>query len=121
MGDIVDFSAHKHRKPSKARQNSKTVHRLEGLQEALSDIYGHIEDAYENLKIMEVECARVEAFYDETLLEFAKDIGPGNVPSEFLDYSTSVTAVTDDMGNITLKLEEADPAIEIIFTPESEE
>ena len=121
MGDVVDFSTHRQNKPSKARKNHKLAHRLEGLQSALSDIYGHIEDAYENLKIMEIECARVEAFYDESLLEFAKEIGPGNVPAEFLEYSTSVTAVADEIGNITLKLEEADPAIEIIFTPESEE
>lgn len=121
MGDVIDFGTHRQKNSSKTKQSSTLAYRLEGLQEVLGEIYGHIEDAYENLKIMEVECSRVEAFYDETLLEFAKDVGPGNVPSEFLDYSTSVTAVKDEMGIITLKLEEIDPAIEIIFTPESEE
>lgn len=121
MGEVVDFAARLKERPLGDREARKLVEKLHNVQGALQEIYGHIEDAYENLNVMEKECTRVEAFYDETLLELARQIGSENVPVEFFDFSANVVVVPGENGEINLKLEDPEQKFEIVFTPESED
>lgn len=118
MGEVIDFASRK-REP-KDPEIRKLHERIHDLQGAMSEIYGHIDDAYSNLNIMEEEVGKVEKFYDEVVLELAHRIGGENVPVEFLNYSTRLVPELQDDGSYSLKWQ--DPKdLEIIFTPDFDE
>ena len=118
MGEVIDFASRKREpKDPEIRKLHEKIHDLQG---AMSEIYGHIDDAYSNLNIMEEEVGKVEKFYDEVVLELAHRIGGENVPVEFLNYSTRLVPELQDDGSYSLKWQ--DPKdLEIIFTPDFDE
>lgn len=118
MGEVIDFASRKREpKDPEIRKLHEKIHNLQG---AMSEIYGHIDDAYGNLNVMETEAGKVEKFYDEVVLELAHRIGGENVPVEFLNFSTRLTPELQDDGSYSLKWQ--DPKdLEIIFTPDFDE
>lgn len=119
MGEVIDFTTRR-RKP-KDPEVRKLMDKIHSLQDAMNEIYGHIEDAYGNLNVMETEAGKVEKFYDEVILELAKKIGGENIPVEFLNFSTRLTPVLQNDGTYKLELqEEKVEDLEIIFTPDFE-
>ena len=85
MGDIIDFRSRK--KYPKDAETSLIMNRLSNLQNALRDVYKHIEDGWESMQIMETEAAKVEKAYDEVLCDLSDVMGAENIPVEFLEYS----------------------------------
>ena len=119
MGEVIDFAT-RQREP-RDPEVRKLMEKIHTLQEAMSEIYGHIDDAYGNLSVMETEAGKVEKFYDEVILELAKKIGGENIPVEFLNFSTRLTPVLQNDGTYKLELqEEKVENLEIIFTPDFE-
>jgi len=119
MGEVIDFTTR--RREPKDPEVRKLMEKIHSLQEAMNDIYGHIEDAYGNLNVMETEAGKVEQFYDEVILELARKIGGENIPVEFLNFSTRLTPVLQNDGTYKLELqEEKVEDLEIIFTPDFE-
>jgi len=119
MGEVIDFTTR--RREPKDPEVRKLMEKIHSLQEAMNDIYGHIEDAYGNLNVMETEAGKVEKFYDEVILELARKIGGENIPVEFLNFSTRLTPVLQNDGTYKLELqEEKVEDLEIIFTPDFE-
>ena len=119
MGEVIDFTTRR-RKP-KDPEVRKLMEKIHSLQDAMNEIYGHIEDAYGNLNVMETEAGKVEQFYDEVILELARKIGGENIPVEFLNFSTRLTPVLQNDGTYKLELqEEKVEDLEIIFTPDFE-
>jgi len=118
MGEIIDFASRKRNpKDPEVRKLHEKIHDLQG---AMTEIYGHIDDAYANLNIMEQEVCKVEKFYDETVLELAHRIGGENVPVEFLNYSTRLVPELQEDGTYKLIWEDVEKTMEIIFTPDPE-
>ena len=120
MGEVIDFTTR--RREPKDPEVRKLMEKIHSLQEAMNDIYGHIEDAYGNLNVMETEAGKVEKFYDEVILELARKIGGENIPVEFLNFSTRLTPVLQNDGTYKLELQEEEKVedLEIIFTPDFE-
>ena len=122
MGEVIDFTTR--RREPKDPEVRKLMEKIHSLQEAMNDIYGHIEDAYGNLNVMETEAGKVEQFYDEVILELARKIGGENIPVEFLNFSTRLTPVLQNDGTYKLELQEEEEEkvedLEIIFTPDFE-
>ena len=121
MGEVIDFTTR--RREPKDPEVRKLMEKIHSLQEAMNDIYGHIEDAYGNLNVMETEAGKVEQFYDEVILELARKIGGENIPVEFLNFSTRLTPVLQNDGTYKLELQEEEEKVEdleIIFTPDFE-
>jgi len=121
MGEVIDFTTR--RREPKDPEVRKLMEKIHSLQEAMNDIYGHIEDAYGNLNVMETEAGKVEKFYDEVILELARKIGGENIPVEFLNFSTRLTPVLQNDGTYKLELQEEEEKVEdleIIFTPDFE-
>ena len=118
MGEVIDFASRK--RDPKDPEVRKLHEKIHDLQSAMSEIYGHIEDAYSNLNIMEQEVGKVEKFYDETILELAHRIGGENVPVEFLNYSTRLVPELQDDGSYKLNWQDIEEQIEIIFTPDAD-
>ena len=118
MGEVIDFASRKREpKDPEIRKLHEKIHDLQGT---MSEIYGHIDDAYSSLNVMEEEVVKVEKFYDEVVLELAHRIGGENVPVEFLNYSTRLVPELQDDGSYSLKWQ--DPKdLEIIFTPDFDE
>lgn len=117
MGEVIDFTTRR-RKP-KDPEVRKLMEKIHTLQDAMNEIYGHIDDAYGNLNVMETEAGKVEKFYDEVILELAKRIGGENIPVEFLNYSQRLQPILQNDGTYKLELQE-EPEIEIVFTPDFE-
>lgn len=118
MGEVIDFVSRKRDpKDPEVRKLHEKIHDLQG---AMTEIYGHIDDAYANLNIMEQEVCKVEKFYDETVLELAHRIGGENVPVEFLNYSTRLVPQEQEDGTYKLIWEDVEKTMEIIFTPDPE-
>jgi len=119
MGEVIDFTTR--RREPKDPEVRKLMEKIHSLQDAMNEIYGHIDDAYGNLNVMETEAGKVEKFYDEVILELAKKIGGENIPVEFLNFSTRLTPVLQNDGTYKLELqEEKVKDLEIIFTPDFE-
>jgi hypothetical protein len=120
MGEVIDFTTR--RREPKDPEVRKLMEKIHSLQDAMNEIYGHIEDAYGNLNVMETEAGKVEQFYDEVILELARKIGGENVPVEFLNFSTRLTPVLQNDGTYKLELQEEEKVedLEIIFTPDFE-
>lgn len=118
MGEIIDFKSRNSSQPD--RESRKLTAKVHDIQDALREIYDHLDNAYENLNTMEKECARVEAFYDEAILELARKIKPENVPVEFLNYSKNLVVEALETGEIQIRWEAPNQEFEIIFTPEEE-
>lgn len=119
MGEVIDFTTR--RREPKDPEVRKLMEKIHSLQDAMNEIYGHIEDAYGNLNVMETEAGKVEQFYDEVILELARKIGGENIPVEFLNFSTRLTPVLQNDGTYKLELqEEKVEDLEIIFTPDFE-
>ena len=119
MGEVIDFTTR--RREPKDPEVRKLMEKIHSLQDAMNEIYGHIDDAYGNLNVMETEAGKVEKFYDEVILELAKKIGGENIPVEFLNFSTRLTPVLQNDGTYKLELqEEKVEDLEIIFTPDFE-
>jgi len=119
MGEVIDFNTR--RREPKDPEVRKLMEKIHSLQEAMNEIYGHIDDAYGNLNVMETEAGKVEKFYDEVILELARKIGGENIPVEFLNFSTRLTPVLQNDGTYKLELqEEKVEDLEIIFTPDFE-
>jgi len=119
MGEVIDFTTR--RREPKDPEVRKLMEKIHSLQEAMNEIYGHIDDAYGNLNVMETEAGKVEKFYDEVILELARKIGGENIPVEFLNFSTRLTPVLQNDGTYKLELqEEKVEDLEIIFTPDFE-
>jgi len=116
MGEIIDFKSRK--RTPKDPETRKMYEKIHTLQETLSDIWGHIDDAHANLNFMEEECGKVEQFYDEIVLELARKIGGENIPVEFLNYSKNVVPELQSDGTYKMVIKE--PEMEIIFTPEED-
>ena len=117
MGEVIDFASRK-REP-KDPEVRKLHEKIHDLQSTMSEIYGHIDDAYTSLNMMEQEAGKVEKFYDEVILELAHYVGGENVPVEFLNYSTRLIPELQDDGSYSLRIE--DPKdLEIIFEPDFE-
>jgi hypothetical protein len=119
MGEVIDFTTR--RREPKDPEVRKLMEKIHSLQDAMNEIYGHIDDAYGNLNVMETEAGKVEKFYDEVILELARKIGGENIPIEFLNFSTRLTPVLQNDGTYKLELqEEKVEDLEIIFTPDFE-
>jgi len=119
MGEVIDFTTR--RREPKDPEVRKLMEKIHSLQDAMNEIYGHIDDAYGNLNVMETEAGKVEKFYDEVILELARKIGGENIPVEFLNFSTRLTPVLQNDGTYKLELqEEKVEDLEIIFTPDFE-
>lgn len=118
VAEIIDFNSRKSLGKTQDREVRKLTEKVRDLQDALGEIYDHIENAYENLNTMETECNRVEVYYDETLLALAQKVGPENVPVEFLNYSTNLIVEALETGEVQIKWEAPNKEFEIIFTPE---
>jgi hypothetical protein len=120
MGEVIDFTTR--RREPKDPEVRKLMEKIHSLQDAMNEIYGHIEDAYGNLNVMETEAGKVEQFYDEVILELARKIGGENIPVEFLNFSTRLTPVLQNDGTYKLELQEEEKVedLEIIFTPDFE-
>ena len=116
MGQVIDFTSRK--RTPKDPETRKMYEKIHTLQETLSEIWGHIDDAYANLNFMEEECGKVEKFYDEVVLELAKKIGGENIPVEFLNYSKNVVPELQSDGTYKMVIKE--PEMEIIFTPDED-
>ena len=116
MGQVIDFASRK--RTPKDPETRKMYDKIHTLQETLSEIWGHIDDAYANLNFMEEECGKVEQFYDEVVLELARKIGGENIPVEFLNYSKNVVPELQSDG--TYKMVVKEPEFEIIFTPDED-
>ena len=116
MGQVIDFASRK--RTPKDPETRKMYEKVHTLQETLSEIWGHIDDAYANLNFMEEECGKVEQLYDEVVLELARKIGGENIPVEFLNYSKNV--VPELQADGTYKMVIKEPEIEIIFTPDED-
>ena len=82
MGDIIDFRSRK--KYPKDAETSLIMNRLSNLQNALRDVYKHIEDGWESMQIMETEAAKVEKAYDEVLCDLSDVYGSREYPSRVL-------------------------------------
>ena len=120
MGEVIDFTTR--RREPKDPEVRKLMEKIHSLQDAMNEIYGHIDDAYGNLNVMETEAGKVEKFYDEVILELARKIGGENIPVEFLNFSTRLTPVLQNDGTYKLELQEEEKVedLEIIFTPDFE-
>lgn len=116
MGQVIDFTSRK--RTPKDPETRKMYEKIHTLQETLSEIWGHIDDAYGNLNYMEEECGKVEKVYDEVVLELARKIGGENIPVEFLNYSKNVVPELQSDGTYKMVIKE--PEMEIIFTPEED-
>ena len=120
VGEVIDFKSRQNSGIVQDRETRKLMEKVHDLQDALGEIYDHIESAYENLNTMESECNRVEVYYDETILALAQKIGPENVPVEFLNYSTNIVVEAKETGEVQIKWEAPNKEFEIIFTPDEE-
>lgn len=118
MGEVIDFKSRNSSQPN--RESRKLTTKVHDIQDALKEIYAHLDDAYENLNTMETECNRVEAFYDEAILELAKSIGPENVPAEFLDFSKNLVVEVLETGEFQIKWSAPNQEFDIIFIPEED-
>lgn len=116
MGQVIDFASRK--RTPKDPETRALMEKLYNLQEAMREIWQHVDDAYENLGYMEDECGKVETFYDETVLELAKKVGGENIPVEFLNYSKNVVPELQPDGSYKMVIKE--PELEIIFTPDED-
>ena len=117
MGEVIDFKA-RQKKP-KDKEVADLLQKIDLLQDALKDIYYHVDDAYRSLNMMEEECGKVEKVYDQTILELSRRIGSENIPVEFLHYSRNVKPQVQEDGSIHL-IWEPEEDIEITFTPDED-
>jgi hypothetical protein len=116
MGQVIDFAS-RQRSP-KDPETRNLMDRLHNLQDTLTEVWQHLDDAYANLNFMEEECGKLEKFYDETVLELARHMGSENIPVEFLNYSKNAVPELQEDGSYKIVLKE--PEMEIIFTPEED-
>ena len=117
MGDIIDFRSRK-KYPADA-ESALIINRLNNLQNALRDVYKHIEDGWESMQIMETEAEKVEKAYDEVLCDLSDVMGAENIPVEFLEYSKNVRVDCQEDGSFKL-VWEPNQDFHIVFTPEED-
>ena len=118
MGQVIDFAS-RQRSP-KDPETRALVDRLHTLQETLTEVWQHLDDAHANLNFMEEECGKLEKFYDEVILELAKKIGSENMPVEFLNYSRNAVPELQSDGTYKIVIRDPEDNFEIIFTPDED-
>ena len=80
--DVINLAARK-----KVVESEKQVKSLIGL---LNSVYSHLNEAYEQISVMENQCDKIQELYDTTLKEYVDTVGADKVPLEYLNYTTSV-------------------------------
>ena len=95
-GNVVQFPVHGKRQQLEIK--------LTNLQRMLDARYKHLNEILEEMNKIEKSCDNLETKYNKILLDYGKRIGPENVDREYLDFSTAIEFVTDEHGNIVMKL-----------------
>lgn len=70
--------------------NKRLEGRLKTMLGVLDSVYQHVNEGYAQVAAMEKQCDLIQAAYDELLKEFIDQVGPNNVPVEYLNYSNNL-------------------------------
>lgn len=97
--NIINLAARK-----KVIEAEKQVKSLIGL---LNSVYSHLNEAYEQISVMETQCDKIQELYDTTLKEYIDTVGADKVPLEYLNYTTSVEVEIVN-GRVVLRWREND-------------